>query len=108
MFKKLKNKKQKGFTLIEMVIVIAIIVMIVMLIAPNLISQKNAAQSKSDKAFLNTLQTQVTLYLEDHPGEKTTTFDKLKNKYLTEDQYEKASKNYAINVEDNTVVFKEK
>lgn len=95
-----KNRKQKGFTLIEMVIVIAIVVMLLVIIAPNLVQQKQRAQTKTDEAFRTTLQTQVELYNDEHPSKKLTSSledlatakDSQGDSYLSEDQKKKLSK----------------
>lgn len=88
-----KSRKQSGFTLIEMVIVIAIIVMLLIIIAPNLVNQRNHAQKKTDEAFVSTLQTQIELYQDNHPGKKVTSLDVLKDgDYLTKDQESKLGK----------------
>lgn len=92
-----KNKKQKGFTLIEMVVVIAIVVLLLMIIAPNLAKQKNNAEKSTDRAFQTTLQTQVELYSNEFPKDKEISFkDLLDNGYLTEKQFEKAQ-DYQVN-----------
>ena len=88
-FSKRSLKRQKGFTLIEMVIVIAIVVMLLIIIAPNLVHQKQNAQIRTDEAFATTLQTQVEVYNDDHPKDKLK--DSLAplangNNYLTEKQ----------------------
>lgn len=49
---------RKGFTLIEMVIVMAIIAMLLLLIIPNLAQQQRSAQEKADRAFVETVQNQ--------------------------------------------------
>lgn len=41
-----KSRRQEGFTLIEMVVVIAIIVILVLLIVPNLLGQKRKQRLK--------------------------------------------------------------
>lgn len=88
-----KQAKQKGFTLIEMVVVIAIIVMLLMIIAPNLAKQRQNAAKQTDKAFQTTLQTQVELYLNDHPRNKNLTFVTLEREgYLTKEQLQNAKK----------------
>ena len=56
-----KKRKQKAFTLMEMVVVVAIIAVLVLLISPNLWAQKESATKKADEAFMTTLQTQVEL-----------------------------------------------
>lgn len=102
-----KNKKQKGFTLIEMVVVIAIIVLLLMIIAPNLARQKNNAQKSTDRAFETTLQTQVELYSNEFPKDKEISFEDLKdNGYLTEKQYEKATKDTGYEITGEGIVKK--
>lgn len=55
-------QKKRGFTLIEMVIVMFIISLLLLLIIPNLSQQKDRAEAKSDHAFIETLQTQLDLH----------------------------------------------
>ncbi|WP_125769252.1 competence type IV pilus major pilin ComGC [Companilactobacillus furfuricola] len=54
-------RKRKGFTLIEMVIVMLIISMLLLLIVPNLAEQKNVAQTRADEAVTETIQSQVNM-----------------------------------------------
>lgn len=96
-----KHRKQEAFTLIEMVVVMAIIVMLVMLIVPNIMGTKDSAQKKADQAFKTTLQTQVELYREDKNA-LPSGFAGMEN-YLSKDQIERANKKYTINT-DGTVV----
>ncbi len=92
-----KNKMQKGFTLIEMVVVIAIIVLLLLIIAPNLARQKQNAEKSTDRAFKTTLQTQVELYKNEYGEKKKPDFAELREKkYLTEKQYDKATQHYVI------------
>lgn len=105
---KANENKLAGFTLIEMVVVIAIVVMLLIIIAPNLVQQKNKAQTKTDAAFATTLQTQVELYNDDHPRNKLkNSLEPLKdgNQYLTSDQKKKISK-YELNSEGKVVLRK--
>lgn len=86
------NKKAKGFTLIEMVIVVAIIAMLILLIAPNLIQQKDKAQSTSDRAFKTTLQMQIDL-----SDKKINSWEEAeKEKLLSSEQAKKAEAGYTI------------
>lgn len=89
-----KNQSQSGFTLIEMVIVVAIVVMLLIIIAPNLINQKDNAQKRTDQAFVSTLQTQVESYNDDHAKDPIkNSLDPLKDeKYLSLDQQRKLDK----------------
>lgn len=98
-----KNRRQEGFTLIEMVVVIAIVVILILLMVPNLIGQKQKAESRTMNAFKTTLQTQVELY-KDEKNKEPSKFEELKSdNYLTQDQVNKANKNFELrngNVEE--------
>lgn len=90
-----KRRRHKAFTLIEMVVVIAIVALLILIIAPNLALQKNRASHKTQDAFKTTLQTQVDLYDDEH--KKATSFSQLREDgYLTEKQLQKAAA-YNIN-----------
>lgn len=61
LMKKLKEKK--GFTLIEMIIVIAIIAVLIALIAPNLQKYLNTAKQTTANAGAKTIYTSANAYL---------------------------------------------
>ncbi|MCT0164012.1 prepilin-type N-terminal cleavage/methylation domain-containing protein [Lactobacillus helveticus] len=91
-----KNRRQEGFTLIEMVVVIAIIVILMVLIVPNMLDQKEKAENKTSDAFKTTLQTQVEMYKDDDHGTPTKFDELLKGDYLTQDQVSKANKSFKL------------
>lgn len=102
-----KTRQQKGFTLIEMVVVIAIIVLLVLIIAPNLMQQKSNAENRTSDAFKSTLQTQVELYKDEKKldNNDSVTFEEMeKDGYLTKDQLKKSEK-YSFD-KDGSVVAK--
>ena len=61
-------KKQKGFSLIELLIVVAIILIIAAIAIPNLIRSKMAANEASAVASLRTLNTAEVTYNNTYPG----------------------------------------
>lgn len=86
----MKNKRVKGFTLVEMVIVIAIIAMLILLIVPGLSKQKERATSKTDEALRTTIETQRQL-AEDN-GDGTSLEELVKKEYISQKQKERYEK----------------
>jgi len=66
------RNKQKGFSLIELLIVVAIILIIAAIAIPNLIRSKIAANQASAVASLRTLNTSSMLYLTNYQVYPTT------------------------------------
>ena len=58
----MRNNKQKGFSLIELLIVVAIILIIAAIAIPNLLRSKMAANEASAVASLRTLNTSIVSY----------------------------------------------
>lgn len=78
-------KKEKGFTLIEMLIVLAIISVLIILIVPNLTSKSEAVNEKGCDALVKVVQTQVNAYHLDH-GKYPKDLNDLVGEYITSDQ----------------------
>lgn len=57
-----KRLNQKGFTLIEMVMVLFIISVLMLLIVPNVVKQKDMIDVQGTEALVTVIQTQVELY----------------------------------------------
>lgn len=87
------KKIRKGFTLIEMVIVLFIISLLLLIMIPNLAAQKDHADERSNAAFKTTLRTQAELYRENkNPNPtKVTVSDLLKDNYISEAQKKQAN-----------------
>ena len=86
--KKMLKKKVKGFTLIEMLIVLGIISILLLLFVPNLSKQKEAIQKKGDAAIVKVVESQMDIYELDH-GVRPTAEELEKLEMITEDQLEK-------------------
>ena len=70
----IKNlKKQKGFTLIELMVVIVIIGILVAIALPNFIGAQDRAKISSVKANMHTVQTMLETYGVDWGGTYPTT-----------------------------------
>lgn len=77
MLQRIKNKlkEKKGFTLIEMIIVIAIIAILIALIAPNLVKYLDTAKQTKVDAAAKTMYTAVNTYLAEQYTKGTTVAD---------------------------------
>lgn len=60
--KKLKNLKVKGFTLVEMLVVLLIISVLLLLFVPNLTKQKEAINEKGHAAVVKVVESQAELF----------------------------------------------
>lgn len=85
-----KIKRSKGFTLLEMTVVMIIIGLLLLLIIPNVGAIRKHADNKQAEAMVELVQTQVNLYIAEN-GEGQVGFDDLKG-YLTKDQIARAQK----------------
>lgn len=103
-----RRLSDKGFTLIEMVIVLFVISVIMLLVIPNLSKSKKSIDTTGNEAFVTVVQTQLDLYLmtEDSAGlTDANTFDLLgTEKYLNDSQVEQAKQN--LKVTDGVVAMK--
>lgn len=91
----MKKKSVKGFTLIEMLVVLVIITALVLIFIPNLLQQSDKAKGQSDKAFQQVVDNQIVLYQNDHPGHKPTKWEDLSG-YLSDKQIKEAQENPKI------------
>ncbi len=103
------KKIRKGFTLIEMVIVLFIISLLLLIMIPNLVTQRDHASKQSEEAFKTTLVTQAGLYLENLPADDKSsdskvTIDELESGgYITKAQSDRAKK-LGITKENNIIL----
>lgn len=77
--------KVKGFTLVEMLVVLGIISLLLLLFVPNLSQQKDAIQKKGDAAVVKVVESQMELYELEHDKEATVE-DLQQAGYITEKQ----------------------
>ena len=87
---KILKKKQSGFTLLEMSIVLFIISLLVLIMLPNLSQQRKYANSIHGKAMTSVIQTQIDAY-ENENGTDNDSLEELnKANYLTDAQVQQA------------------
>ncbi len=87
-----KNKK-RGFTIVELIIVLAILAIIAAIAIPNLVDLRNNAANKADVQSANVIKRTVTMYVTDgsipssaYSGTLTFTIDSAGKTSLTEAQ----------------------
>lgn len=86
------EKKLKGFTLLEMLIVLLIISVLILLFAPNLSKQKDSIDKKGNAAIVKVVETQMDVYRLEN--DQTPTADTLLSEgYITQEQYDKYQAN---------------
>ena len=64
----MNKKMMKGFTLVEIMIVVAIIAILAAIAIPNFIAYRNESQGNACVGNMKTIQTAVETYLTKHPG----------------------------------------
>ncbi|MDH5104412.1 competence type IV pilus major pilin ComGC [Lentilactobacillus diolivorans] len=102
MNKQIKKTKQ-AFTLIEMTIVLFIISLLIMIVIPNLSSQRKHAQTIHTSAMGSVVQAQVDAYTSQHPSAGSIGYPELaKDGYLTKKQIKQA-KDEGLRIDHNEV-----
>ena len=87
----LNKTRRRAFTLLEMAIVLFIISLLVLIVLPNLSTQREHATKIHENAMTNVVQTQLDLY-ENDTGQRAQSIDQLvENQYLTAAQAQKAT-----------------
>lgn len=84
-----KGRRKEGFTLIEMVLVLFIVAALLLIIIPNMSKQTKNVESKTNAALVETVETQMELYLLDHDEASVTAEVLAEQGYITKDQLEK-------------------
>ena len=76
-------KEEKAFTLIEMLIVLAVITLLLILVVPNLATQNEKIQQNSEETMIKMAENQAQAYYIEH-GRKPTSIQQLVDeKYLS-------------------------
>ncbi|SFC14112.1 competence protein ComGC [Alkalibacterium subtropicum] len=89
-------KREEGFTLIEMSLVLFIISVLLLLFVPNLSGRQTDAANTGEEALVSVLQNQVDMYKMDN-DEVPASLTVLKDaKYITDKQFAKADEKYTI------------
>lgn len=82
-----KVKKNKGFTLVEMLIVLFVISILVLLFVPSLSKQKDKVVKNGDEAIIKVVETQKELYTLDASNtDEPTLANLISGGYITAEQ----------------------
>jgi competence protein ComGC len=96
---KLERGTVRAFTLIEMLIVLAIISILILLFVPNLIKEKAQVQKTGEAAVVKVVESQAQLYELDHDDTPTLT-TLMSAKLISEKQKESYDDYYAQNKDE--------
>ena len=64
----ISSRRRSGFTLLELLIVLAIILVIAAMVVPNLIGQQQGAMEKTTRGAIKTIEGAVGFWAADHDG----------------------------------------
>lgn len=79
------TKKQKAFTLVEMLVVLGIISILLLLFVPNLAKQKGEVKQSGDAAVVKVVESQKSLYELKH-GKQPTVGELVAEDYISQKQ----------------------
>ncbi|WP_186575798.1 competence type IV pilus major pilin ComGC [Aquibacillus kalidii] len=97
--------REKGFTLIEMLIVLAIISTLLILLVPNLAEKNNDVQSKGCNALKQMAENQLQAYKIDHNNTSPTDLHELvTEKYLQTDTCANNSKKVQLSSSNTNTI----
>ncbi|WP_440895842.1 competence type IV pilus major pilin ComGC [Amphibacillus sp. Q70] len=85
-------KKETGFTLIEMLIVLAIITLLLILIVPNLADQNEEVHNKGEDALVQMAESQVQAYYIDKGKYPNSVRQLVNENYLSTDELANGTK----------------
>jgi competence protein ComGC len=97
-------KNEKGFTMIEMMIVLLVISVLLFVTIPNVTSQSNKINSKGCEAFIHMVEGQVEAYKMDGNTEPVSMAALVSNEYL-KSEYQQCpdGSTFTIDAEGNVV-----
>lgn len=105
--KKLLNKKKKGFTLLELVIVISIIAILITMAALSYRGTNLRAQAAAHNSNVKTIKNAAVLYLIDNPESTSITVSDLKDYLEDADKIKPANgsgaDSFSINVTEGKI-----
>src|SRR5699024_7425295 len=86
------KRKRYGFTLIEMAIVLFIISLLILIILPNIVTQRKHSNTVNYKAMQTQINTPAELYMDENNTNTVTIYELKSANYLNNDQYDQIKK----------------
>lgn len=102
LFKTLKTKSVKAFTLVEMLVVLLIVSVLLLLFVPNLSKQKDAIEASGGRALVKVVESQAELYEMSHSGQASLSA-LVAGEFISQDQADKYVKYVSENAVTQTV-----
>ncbi|MGR3765005.1 competence type IV pilus major pilin ComGC [Rossellomorea sp. NS-SX7] len=99
-------KNEKGFTMIEMMIVLLVISVLLFVTIPNVTSQSNKINSKGCEAFMNMVEGQVEAYKMDNNNTATVSMAALVTDGYLSDEYQKCPDGSVLTIDAEGKVVK--
>lgn len=78
-------RNEKGFTLIEMMIVLFVISILLLITIPNVTKNQSSITEKGCEGLVNMVQAQIQAYMIDHNGQTPSIDDLTEKGYLEKD-----------------------
>ncbi|WP_423364667.1 competence type IV pilus major pilin ComGC [Mycoplasma sp. P36-A1] len=97
---------KKGFTMLEMLIVIAVIALLLSLVVPNLTSRQQLISEKGCEALKETVNAQIYMYHVEHKKYPTGIRQLINGNYLSNEQTT-CDNNKKIDIQNNVAVIVE-
>lgn len=94
-------KKEKAFTMVEMLIVLIIVGLLMAIIIPNLAGQKNRIETKAKENISEIVMTQLDTAQLVNPGEPISLNSLVENGYLTQKQSDEAQRLLNLSPSEN-------
>lgn len=92
--KKLIRKRQAGFTLVEMLIVLLIVSVLLLLFVPNITKQKETIEESGGRALVKVVESQAELYELSHDGQASLSA-LVAGDFISQEQADKYATYYA-------------
>lgn len=97
-------KNRKGFTIVEMLVVIGVIALLLLLIIPNIGEKQKIINNKGCEALKETINSQISLYELQHNKKPKNINELVKEGYLKEEQT-KCRDNKKITIKDDQAII---